>query len=65
MRGKRDVCRVLVGKPKERDHLYLKVIDWKDVDWLHFAEDTDQVFSHMTMVINLWVLWNMRNFLSS
>jgi hypothetical protein len=65
MRGKRGACRVLVGKLKERDHLDLKVIDWKDVDWIHMAEDTDQVCSHMTMLINLLVLWNMRNFLSS
>jgi len=65
MRGKRGACRILVGKLKERNHLDLKVIDWKDVDWIHMTDDTDQVFSHRTMVINLWVLWNMRNFLSS
>jgi hypothetical protein len=28
------------------------------------TEDMDQVCSYMTMVIDLWVLWNMRNFLS-
>jgi len=39
---------VLKFKRKFR-RLKVKVIDWKAVDWIHMADDTDQVCSHMTI----------------
>ena len=48
------------GRPRHRweDNIKtnLKEIEWKGVDWVHMTEDTGQVWSYMTMVMNLRVL---------
>jgi len=31
-------------------------IGWEGVDWIHVAEDWDQWWSFVNMVMNLWVL---------
>jgi hypothetical protein len=30
-------------------------IGWKDVDWIHLAQDRDQWHTFVNMVMNLWV----------
>jgi hypothetical protein len=29
---------------------------WEGVDWIHLAQDRDQCWALMIMVVNLWVL---------
>jgi hypothetical protein len=59
---------ILVENLKEEDHLeglstdgsllsqwVFKYIGWKDVDWIHLAENRDEGQSLGNTVMNLWV----------
>jgi hypothetical protein len=65
----RNVHSVLVGKPKGKNHLQDQGIDgrieskmdlretgWRDVEWIHLAQDRDHWRALMNVVMNLWVL---------
>jgi hypothetical protein len=61
MRGKRNACKILVGKSEEttrhrlEDNIKMgpKGMGWGDVDWIHLAQD--QWRALMNTVMNLHV----------
>jgi hypothetical protein len=58
---KRNVCRVLVGKPlgrlrcrwKDNIKMDLRETGWGDIDWIHLALDRDQLMFLANTAINL------------
>jgi hypothetical protein len=62
----RNVYRVLMGKPEERDHLegqgvdvikmVLRDIGWRSVDWIQLTQDKDRWRAVVNTVMNLRVL---------
>jgi hypothetical protein len=65
----RNVYRVLVGKPKGKNHLKNQGIDGRmgskwtlgrlvggAVEWIHLAQDRDHWQALVNVVMNLWVL---------
>jgi hypothetical protein len=74
----RNACEILVGKyegkrtrgrPSRRwdDNIRTRLteIGWKDVDWIHLAQDKDQWLDLVNTVMNLRVLYKAGNFLTS
>jgi hypothetical protein len=68
MGKKRDVYRILVGKPEGKRPLGrprmnwldnikmdLREIGWNGVDWIDMAQDKDQWRAFLNTVLNLWV----------
>jgi hypothetical protein len=68
MGEKRNIYRVLVGKPEGRRPLCrfrhrkvdniktnLREIGWGSMDWIDLAQDRDQWWALVCMVMNLWV----------
>jgi hypothetical protein len=68
---KRNACRILVGKPKEKRPLGRPRHGWKDnikmhfrergwggMDWIDLAQDRDQWRALVSTVMNLWVPGN-------
>jgi hypothetical protein len=68
MGEKRNAYRVLVGKPKEKDHqvdregrwddnikLDLGEIGWGRLDWINLAQDRDHWRAHVNTVMNFRV----------
>jgi hypothetical protein len=57
--------KTLLGRPRCRwennIEMYLKEIGWKGVDWMHLAQNRDQLRAFM----NLRVPYNAGNFLTS
>jgi hypothetical protein len=66
--GRRNACRILVGKPEGKRPLgrpshrwvnnikmHLREIGWHDVDVIDLAQDRDQWRALLSMVMNLWV----------
>jgi len=63
----RNVQKILVGKPEgkiplrrprcrwEDIRIDLKEISWEGVDWIHLAQDTDQLPALVNTVMNLRV----------
>jgi hypothetical protein len=41
------------GKTKAMENGRLREIRWRDVDWMHLAQDTDQWWSFVNTVMNL------------
>lgn len=41
----------------------LKKTGWEDKDWIHWAQDRNKWQAIVNMVMNLWVLQNLGNFL--
>jgi hypothetical protein len=41
---------------KNNIRMYLKEIEWKDVDWMHLAQDKDQWLALVKTVIKLLFL---------
>jgi hypothetical protein len=77
MGEKRNVCRILVGKPEGKRPLgrprrrwvdnikmYLREIEWDGEDWINLAQDRDQWRALVNTVMNLRVPYNAENFLS-
>jgi hypothetical protein len=69
MGEERNVYRVLMGKPEGKRPLGrtrhrwedgirmdLREIGWGSVDWIHLAQDRDQCWALVNMVMNLQVL---------
>ena len=63
---RRDVCRVLLGRPKEKDHLEdldrwkdinlnLQEVGWRGMDLIDLAQDRDGWRALMKAVVNLRV----------
>jgi len=42
----------------------LREVGWEGVDRIHLAQDGVQWWTLVSMVINLWVLWKVGNFLT-
>jgi hypothetical protein len=76
--GKRkDACRALVGKPEERRPLGRIRLRWEDnikmifdkwngdMDWIDLAQERDRWRAVVNEVMNLLVLLNVGNFLTS
>jgi hypothetical protein len=76
MGEKRNVYRMLVGKPEGKRPLGrpmrrwennirmdLREIGWEGVDWIHLALDRDQWWAVVNMVMNLRVPWKTVSFL--
>jgi hypothetical protein len=64
MEEKRNVRRLLVGKPERKRRLYrlrlrwveianLREIEWSDIDWVDLAQDRDQRKALINTVTNL------------
>jgi hypothetical protein len=77
MEKKRNECRILVGNPEGKRPLgrsrcrwvdninnHLWEIGWNGMNWIVVAHDTDQWRALVNTVMNLWVPWNAREFLS-
>jgi hypothetical protein len=55
--------KFLLENLKERDHMEDTDIDgmdlweigWEGVDWMHLAQDRDQWYALMNVVMNFWV----------
>jgi hypothetical protein len=69
MGEKRNVYRILMGKPRGKGPLGRPRHRWEDgirmdlretglgsVDWIQFAQDRDWWWAVVNMVMNLWVL---------
>jgi hypothetical protein len=69
MKGGRNVCRVLVGKPKGKSplgrpsrrwedgiNIDLRVDGWGGVEWIHLAQDRDRWRAFVSAVMNRRVL---------
>jgi hypothetical protein len=61
----RNVCQILAVKPEgkrlltklkyiweDNIKMVLKGIGWKDMDWMHLAEDREQWWAFVNMLIN-------------
>jgi hypothetical protein len=68
MGGMRNAYDILVGKPEgkrplgrprhrweDNIRMNLREIGWEGVDWIHLAQDRDQWWALVNMVMNLWV----------
>jgi hypothetical protein len=73
----RNECRVLVGKPKGKRPLrrsrhrwegdikiYLREIGWDNMGWINSAENREQGWALVNMVMKLRVPYNVGSFLS-
>jgi hypothetical protein len=71
MGGKRNACRLLVGKPEGKRSLgrprrrwvdnirmYLGEVGWGDVGWIGLSQDRNRWRAVLNLVLNLWVPWN-------
>jgi hypothetical protein len=38
---------------------------WEGVDWMHLAQDREKWWALVNMVMNIWVPYKVRNFLTS
>jgi hypothetical protein len=69
MREKRNAYRILVGKPEgnaplgrprprwvDNIKMDLREIGYRDMDWIHLAQDGAQWRDLLNMVLNLWIL---------
>jgi hypothetical protein len=69
MGEERNVYRVLMGKPEGKRPLgrprhrwedgirmYLRETGWGSVDWIQLAQNRDQWWAFVNMVMNLWIL---------
>jgi len=68
MGEERGVYRVLLGKPEGRRPLGRPSHRWVDnirMDWIGLAQDRDRWWTLVSAVMNLWVLQNTWNFLTS
>jgi hypothetical protein len=45
--------------------MVLKEIWWEDLDWMHVAQDGDWLQALRNVLMNIWVLLNVENFLTS
>jgi hypothetical protein len=74
----RDAYNILVGRPEGRRPLGrprsrwednikidLRETGFEDVDWIHWAQDRDRWWALVNTVMNLRVLYNAGNFLTS
>jgi hypothetical protein len=43
----------------------LREIGWEDAEWIHLAYGKDHWRALVNMVMNLWVPWKVRNFLTT
>jgi hypothetical protein len=74
----RNVYKITVGKPKEKKRplripwhkwednirIGLREIGWEGVDWMHLAQERDQWWALVNMVMNLQVPYKAENFLT-
>jgi hypothetical protein len=78
MREKRNAYRILVRKPEGKRPLgrprrgwvnnikmYLREIEWDDMDWIDLAQDQDQWRTLVNTVMNLRVPLNAGKFLTA
>jgi hypothetical protein len=70
MHGRDNKCiKILVKEPggkgllarfrhrwEDNIRMDLREIEWEGVDWIHLAEDRNQWWALVFMVLNLWVL---------
>ena len=73
-RERRGAYRILVGRPKGRNHLEDPGVDGRTIfksilkkwdggmDWFDLAQDKDRWRALVSVVTNLWVPLNSRNF---
>jgi hypothetical protein len=74
----RNAYKILVGKPEGKRSLGrfrrrwegnitmdLTEIRWEVVEWIYLAEDRNQWQAVVNMVMNIWVLQKVGNFLTS
>jgi hypothetical protein len=73
----RNLYKILVGKPirkrplgrprrrwEDSIRMDLRETGWKCLAWIHLAQDTDQLWVLVNMVINLWVPWKVGHLLT-
>jgi hypothetical protein len=53
--GKRSSVGGPVHSSEDNIRMYLKEIGWKDVNWIHLAQDRDKWLALVNMVMNLQV----------
>jgi len=57
----RNACKILVRKPelgisgRIKLEWILRETGWDGVEWIHMAQDMDQWWALVNMVMNLWV----------
>jgi hypothetical protein len=64
----RNACKMLVRKPEGKrqlgrhrlrweDNIRMDCRErgWEDVDWIHLAQNRDQLWALLNMVMNFWV----------
>lgn len=74
----RNLCTVLVGKPEGKRSLgrlrcrwediiqmNLKQIGWEGMECVYLAQDRDKWQAVVSMVMNLWVVLDVGNFLTT
>jgi hypothetical protein len=52
--------KIPLGRPGRRwecIQIYLKVIGWNGVDWIHLAQDRDRWRALVNTIMNLWVTY--------
>jgi hypothetical protein len=49
----------------EKGHWILQELGWGGMDWIDLAQDRDRWWAVVNVVMNLWVLYNVDNFLTS
>jgi hypothetical protein len=55
----RNAYKILVGRPRHRWEDFIRMqlweMGWEGVDWMHLAQDRDQWWALVNMVMNLRV----------
>jgi hypothetical protein len=44
--------------------MYLKIVGWECMEWVHLAQDWDKWQAAVSMLMKLWVPYNVGNFLT-
>jgi hypothetical protein len=61
--------KTLRGKPKHRwkdiIRMYLRAVEWEDVDWMHLVYDRNQQQALVNTAVDLQVLLKAGNFLTT